>query len=134
MNKRTFWTIIFAIIILFTFVYIRSIDEDSWLCTKTGWIEHGKPNAPKPETPCGVSEEHFVVEKYIGNHISELSPQKEVLGGSFFVTKISWIENNLGRVEYEDGHIALQALFDYIITKDEKNNTYTISIINFKNI
>lgn len=27
--------------------------EDSWICDKGIWIEHGHPSYPKPEDPCG---------------------------------------------------------------------------------
>lgn len=56
------------------------------------------------------------VENYIRENISELSPEKEVLGGKFYVTKITFNENESGRVEYEDGHIALVADFKYRVS------------------
>lgn len=132
MSKRTTWSIIFLIIIIFSFLCIKSIDEDAWICTKNGWIEHGKLNISKPTVPCGISEEHFLVEKYINDNISFLSSEKEVLGGNFYVTNITWIEDRFGRVEYEDGHIALKALFDYEIQNDDHNAKGEVKITNFK--
>ncbi|MEK7477903.1 MAG: hypothetical protein AAB645_00845 [Patescibacteria group bacterium] len=26
--------------------------EDTWICTKTGWVKHGQPSAPVPNTAC----------------------------------------------------------------------------------
>lgn len=132
MKNRTLWTIIFAMIILFFLLCIRSIDEDSWICTDTGWMRHGNPKIEKPIIPCGQSEERAVVEKYVSENISNLSPQKEVLGGNFYVTNITWIEDKLARVEYEDGHIALKAIFDYKITSISGPQSYKIEINNFK--
>lgn len=52
------------------------------------------------------------IESYVSQHISELSPEKEVLGGKFYVTGIK-VEDGYGTVNYEDGHIALVADFTY---------------------
>jgi len=65
-----------------------------------------------------ASGENPVV-RYVRDYISRLSPEKEVLGGTFFVTDIS-VENGKGLVEYEDGHILLFAEFTY--TLDAQNN------------
>lgn len=48
-------------------------------------------------------------EDYLRQNISVLSPEKEVLGGKFYITKITWSEKGAVLVEYEDGHIALRA-------------------------
>ncbi len=50
--------------------------------------------------------------EYVKSNISTLSPEKEVLGGVFYVTQIS-AKDGKGFVEYEDGHIALKATFTY---------------------
>jgi hypothetical protein len=49
--------------------------------------------------------------EYLRANISRLSPEKEVLGGTFYVTEIVWETDSSGIVAYEDGHIALRALF-----------------------
>lgn len=59
-------------------------------------------------------ERYMDIETYVRTSISELSPVKEVLGGTFYVTKIETADGN-GIVEYEDGHIALIADFTYTI-------------------
>lgn len=63
-----------------------------------------------------------LVSKYIRENISQLSPQKEVLGGKFYVTSLDLIDDKTGKVEYEDGHIALKATFNFQI----KNNQVII--------
>jgi hypothetical protein len=52
------------------------------------------------------------VEAYVTQNISELSPIKEQLGGTFYVTKIE-AHGGAGTVEYEDGHNAYVADFRY---------------------
>lgn len=52
------------------------------------------------------------VEEYVAENISALSPEPEVLGGTYFVTAIE-AENGSGTVSYEDGHNAYTADFTY---------------------
>ncbi len=52
------------------------------------------------------------VTSYISKNISALSPEKEVLGGTFYVTNITF-DAGSGTVEYEDGHNAYTAEFSY---------------------
>ncbi|OGG49402.1 hypothetical protein A3C18_01230 [Candidatus Kaiserbacteria bacterium RIFCSPHIGHO2_02_FULL_54_11b] len=66
---------------------------------------------PRAETPNG-SGRVMRVESYISQNISDLSPEKEVLGGKFYVTDIQ-TTGGKGVVHYEDGHIALVADFTY---------------------
>jgi hypothetical protein len=55
------------------------------------------------------------VETYVAQHITELSPEKAVLGGTFYVTEVS-AKDGMGTVMYEDGHIALVADFSYTLS------------------
>lgn len=48
-------------------------------------------------------------EEYLRENISELSPIKEDLGGTFYVTDINWLKEDLVRLKYEDGHTAFEA-------------------------
>ena len=131
-NKTKFILFIIFLIALLSLFIAKSIDEDSWICTETGWIEHGKPSLAKPIIPCGKIETELAVEKYLKENISNISPEKEVLGGKFYITKIDWIGNNSGIVEYEDGHILLKASFDFDIQADNQKGNYSIIIMNFK--
>lgn len=49
---------------------------------------------------------------YINKNISDLSPEKEVLGGSFYITNIT-ADAGTGTVIYEDGHNSFTADFTY---------------------
>jgi hypothetical protein len=60
-----------------------------------------------------ICDEETVLEVYLNDNISILSPIKEVLGGKFYLTKLEILEAGKGRVEYEDGHIALVGLFSF---------------------
>jgi len=77
----------------------------------------------------GSIESKVLVENYVKENISVLSPTKEVLGGKFFVTKILFIDEDSGEVEYEDGHILLKSSFDYNIDKDGKVEVLDFNII-----
>lgn len=57
-------------------------------------------------------------ERYVTEHIAELSPEHPVLGGSFYVTAVHAADGK-GTVSYEDGHIALTADFTYEIRNKE---------------
>lgn len=59
------------------------------------------PSAPQPS-----------IEAYVTQNISSLSPEKEQLGGTFYVTDIE-AHGGTGTVEYEDGHNAYTADFTY---------------------
>ncbi len=61
-----------------------------------------------------VLQEKSIVENYIRAHISEISPEKEVLGGKFYITQISFSSHN-GIVDYEDGHNSFRAAFEYAV-------------------
>jgi membrane-bound inhibitor of C-type lysozyme len=56
------------------------------------------------------------IEDYVTANISALSPEKEVLGGKFYVTKIE-AHGGAGTVWYEDGHNAFVADFKYLINE-----------------
>lgn len=46
-----------------------------------------------------------IYEKYIKNNISTITTLKPTLWGKWYVTKITWVDTNTAKVEYEDGHV-----------------------------
>ncbi len=67
------------------------------------------------------------VEDYVKAHITELSPEKATMGGTFMVTNIE-AHDGEGTVYYEDGHNAYVA--DFFYTMDEqKGITFTSFVI-----
>lgn len=68
------------------------------------------------EKPAEISlETQNIVKEYVKENISDLSPEKAVLGGSFYVTKIDFENPDLILIEYEDGHIALKAKANFTL-------------------
>lgn len=67
------------------------------------------------------------IEDYVSQNISALSPEKEELGGTFFVTDIT-AENGRGTVSYEDGHVAYTADFTYT-SSDRSGHEITSFVI-----
>jgi len=65
------------------------------------------------------------VSLYLRNNIASLSSEKPVLGGSWYVTRVEFLQGNKGRVYYEDGHIAREASFSYVIDEN------SVAIFNF---
>lgn len=71
---------------------------------------------------------HNAAEVYIRSHISELSTENAVLGGTFYVTDIEWQNNGTALVSYEDGHIALQGIA-HVRTNGAEVNVESFSLI-----
>lgn len=63
-------------------------------------------------------EREAIVDEYLRDNISDLSPEEEVLGGTFMVTEVSFETDSTGVVQYEDGHIALEADFSYSVDEN----------------
>jgi hypothetical protein len=62
-----------------------------------------------------VDEGQELAAKYIALHLEQLSPEKAVLGGKFYITKITFENAGNAIVEYEDGHIALRAHVSFMV-------------------
>jgi len=71
--------------------------------------------------------ERASVESYLKENISELSPVKAVLGGTWYVVSSTInLEKNSGTVTYEDGHIQEKKNFSY--TTNEKGEVVNLTI------
>lgn len=79
------------------------------------------------DAPASESPRYVDIESYVRQRISELSPEKEVLGGTFHVTKIE-TESGRGTVEYEDGHNAFTADFTYAVSGEGKPSVISFTI------
>lgn len=62
----------------------------------------------------------------IRSSITQLSPEPAVLGGTFYVLEITWVDDDTARVVYEDGHIQLQGTTDVSM---DANGTITATPI-----
>lgn len=89
-----------------------------WLIVLKADTEPEPAPAPEPvtTTPTTAPESATAsVEAYVRANIRQLSPEPEVLGGTFFVTDIEVRDDGTGTVSYEDGHNAYTAEFTYSI-------------------
>ncbi len=112
--KRLLWPFIVLVIIGFVFVIYLNKKE----------LSRGENNLSQKQ----INDE--LVIDYIKNNISSLSPEAEVLGGTFYVTNIEKIGDNVFYLEYEDGHIALSAELEYEINENGEIIIYNFNIIN----
>lgn len=85
---------------------------------------------PVAQETMSQEEQEALVDEYIRANISELSPEPEVLGGTFYVTSITFSDLWEGEVQYEDGHIALTA--DFIYSVDEATDTVQVELMNVR--
>jgi len=68
------------------------------------------------EEPCSRED---IIYNYLRDHISELSPEPEVLGGKFYITDFKLTDDNQAVIDYEDGHIVLTALVVFALDGEE---------------
>ncbi len=59
-----------------------------------------------------------ILENYFKENIASISPEKEVLGGKFYITDLKLNDGTSGVVSYEDGHVAFTADFTYSISSE----------------
>ncbi|MBL8157972.1 hypothetical protein JNK62_00320 [bacterium] len=86
---------------------------------------------PQEQTPTTSAPQGKLmsVEAYVTQNISALSPIKETMGGTFYVTEIEVEpEENKGKVKYEDGHNAYEAEFTYT-SNDRTGHTITSFVV-----
>ena len=97
-------------LILFETQKVSSPPIDNLLATTTNNNDDACGSSNENDRQiCLMGVEKSLFENYLKNNISDLSPVKEVLGGKFYITGINWQPDRLAVVDYEDGHIALQA-------------------------
>ena len=68
--------------------------------------------SPSPSASPAEKEPREIVMEDVAKRISELSPEKAVLGGKWFVSRFWFVDGSYASfyVEYEDGHIMRQLL------------------------
>ncbi len=81
--------------------------------------EMGEVNDNNEEDAVSI-EDQGRVNTYLENNISELSPEEAVLGGSFYITSVSFPEEGIAIVNYEDGHIALTAKANFNVNSNDE--------------
>lgn len=91
-------------------------DKDEYGCIGSAgysWCELKNKCLRIWEEPCLPDEEVRAVKDYLSKNISTLSPEKEVLGGKFYITNTRFNKSGEIVADYEDGHIALQGTATY---------------------
>jgi len=59
-----------------------------------------------------------LVDAYIRENIGTLSPEPAVLGGSYYVTELSYLDADTALVLYEDGHVVHTAEMDFSVSDE----------------
>ncbi|MFA6520351.1 MAG: hypothetical protein WCT44_01955 [Candidatus Paceibacterota bacterium] len=84
-------------------------------------------NLELTDVACGDLVERASVEGYLKDNITELSPKKAVLGGTWYVISTTIdLNKNTGVVNYEDGHIQEKSNFSY--TTNDKQEVVSLKI------
>ncbi len=100
-----------------------------------GYIAYDRPSTNDPDVevptprPSTAQPKLISIEEFVTTNISALSPIKETMGGTFYVTEIEIEpEENKGKVKYEDGHSVYEAEFTYI-SNDRTGHSITSFVI-----
>lgn len=125
MSKKNIW------IGGITLLLLGGLIGGYWYLTRQGQNEPISPNGQTgTSTAREVSPEaRQTFEEFIRKNISQLSPQKEVLGGKFYITKIEHEEGGSALVEYEDGHIAVRARVRFEVNEPGKVEIKSFEIL-----
>ncbi len=99
-------------------ILILLIDPANFSGTSTDGSDSGPGVNSRQEAP-PRADQVLAIKNYVRENIRALSPEKEVLGGTFYVTDVT-INGMTGVVKYEDGHNAFIADFTY--TNDGHGN------------
>lgn len=86
---------------------------------RTVWHESPERAPGEPEQVTESIDQKAIASAYFSEHLTELSPTPAVLGGTFFVTHLSFPKDGEAVIEYEDGHIALMAKATYTMEGKE---------------
>jgi len=85
------------------------------------------PGFQMSQVDCVVLDERVAVEQYVRGNIRTIAPEKEVLGGSWYVTSVNVnTSNKTGSMTYEDGHIEGSKNFSYVVD----NGGVKINLVN----
>lgn len=79
---------------------------------KSKYLPAKVPEPIPQENTQGDAARYMDIESYVRNSITDISPVRATMGGTFYVTSIS-AQNGVGVVSYEDGHSAYTADFTY---------------------
>ena len=91
-------------------------------------IYHNNTRVEDPISPHqSVNDRVDAIEANLQSNLARLSPVAPSMGGTFYITRVRVLDG-VGTVNYEDGHMAYEATFNYTVNED---NTQ-IQITDFK--
>lgn len=132
MNKKNFYLVL-AILIIALIVFLIIINNsvaptpENNILPEENNIENNYEDSQENLTKI---EKQETVTDYLRANISDLSPEEEVLGGTFYITSVDFLDDNNLIVEYEDGHIALIAEVEYEYLDSDNIIINSFNIIN----
>jgi len=124
-NTKTILASLVVILLIVVGVYAltnknNQVNDTNVPSNENNAIDDGENEDLQNKEDIDISpEDQGRVTTYLENNISVLSPEEAVLEGTFYVTTVSFPEENVAIVNYEDGHIALTAKADYILNTGE---------------
>ncbi len=107
-DKRIIWLIALIMILIIALAMIIESKQKN----KNFALSNMQEEAIIIEENLSIEDQENII-LYLEENLSELSPEKEVLGGTFYITSIDFLDNNNLILEYEDGHIALKAELEF---------------------
>jgi len=126
MNKKFFIiAIILLFLILVTWFFYKKSAETKDLVSPLNLNEGIINENNYLEAASSTADIENIVSQYLKKNIAALSADAPVLGGKWYTTKIDFLQGNKGRVYYEDGHIAREASFSYVVDGE------SVAIFNF---
>lgn len=116
MNKKSNNVLIILLVIVILALIYMIVDQKFTKTVIAPERELDKISETSTDVNKLTLEEQEIISIFISENISKLSPEKEVLGGKFYITSIDFIDSNNLIVGYEDGHIALigEVKFEYL--------------------
>ena len=151
MNKKTLFILIVSAVVLIT-AFVLQIKRnffDTNIVTPAPIVSSIVPTQPVmtaqivTSTPELTIDQKNLLEEYLKQNLSLLSPKQEVLGGKFYLTEFIIKDNATADIAYEDGHISFDAeikfnfvnnlpqITDFVITKE--NGQAVISTTTIQN-
>ncbi|PKL37016.1 hypothetical protein CVV38_03975 [Candidatus Peregrinibacteria bacterium HGW-Peregrinibacteria-1] len=78
-----------------------------------------------------TAEEQTLVREYINENINDISPTEPVLGGTWYVTDLTFTNPNQVTATYEDGHIMAGFTSEFSIDSDNQVTLSNIQSIEY---
>ncbi|MDD4902770.1 MAG: hypothetical protein PHE24_06605 [Patescibacteria group bacterium] len=128
-SKKQTIILIVLIFVLIGGIFLYRQKYDNWPWQKGAIVASPTATAsPSGGALTGEKEPREIVMEDVAVKISQLSPEKAVLGGKWFVTRFWFVDGSYSTfyVEYEDGHIMRQMLLVADTSQAPSKISYTV--------